>query len=272
MCSQIYHGVSRNSIESCTDEIPQAPYQHACCSSRTFLRIVVSFLAVLLAISSITNVFFILGGQEQFISRKCDCASQFAGLRREIPIQIYPSTEYTNDNLTVVAELWEKLSGDPGVVALSQDYTNTERLPHALRFPWDEDKGVYLLQGFHNLHCLRTIFRYVMYAERRIPQHIALVHILHCLDQLRQDVICNADDTPRYAGFQDPPGTGSGQVRMCKDWNELEKWAIKHTACFKHEDEVPGPMIERFKSCPDGRILWPTRIADPEADRRDSTL
>ncbi|RYO96078.1 hypothetical protein DL765_011676 [Monosporascus sp. GIB2] len=97
-----------------------------------------------------------------------------------------------------------------------------------------------------------------MYAERGLPQHIALEHALHCLDQLRQDAVCNADDTPRYAGFQDPPGTGAGQVHMCRGWGALVRWAREHTACFKHQDEVCGPMIERFKSCPDGRALWPT--------------
>jgi hypothetical protein len=50
--------------------------------------------------------------------------------------------------------LWEKLSGDPGVLALSSDFVEEKRLPYALRFPWDKDKGFYLLQSFHNLHCL----------------------------------------------------------------------------------------------------------------------
>jgi hypothetical protein len=77
-----------------------------------------------------------------------------AGLKRDVPIQIYPDTDYTSDNFTAVTSLWEKLSGDPGVVALSSEYVKEKRLPYALRFPWDEDKGVFLLQGFHNLHCL----------------------------------------------------------------------------------------------------------------------
>lgn len=117
----------------------------------------------------------------------------------------------------------------------------------------------------------RTLFRYVMYTELKQPQHIALSHALHCLDQLRQGVICNADDTPRYAGFQDPPGTGSGQVRMCRDWRRLERWAEERTACFRHEDEVPGPMIERFKSCPDGRVLWPTAAAGESKEATGET-
>ncbi|KAI1212411.1 uncharacterized protein F4807DRAFT_472611 [Annulohypoxylon truncatum] len=216
--------------------------------------------AIFLAFSLAVNV---LLSMRPFLTSTSqgDCRSEFAGLQRDVPVQIYQSTEYTSDNITAVTELWERLSGDPGVVALSQNYVQEKRLPHALRFPWDEDKGVYLLQGFHDLHCLRTLFRYVMYTDLGLPQRIAVSHALHCLDQLRQEVVCNANDAPRYAGFQDPPGTGAGQVRMCRDWHKLEKWALERTACFKHEDEVPGPMIERFKSCPDGRILWPSRDA-----------
>jgi hypothetical protein len=35
----------------------------------------------------------------------------------------------------------------------------------------------------------------------------------------------------------------------------------ERTACFKREDEVPGRMVDRFKFCPDGRVLWPTEDA-----------
>lgn len=101
----------------------------------------------------------------------------------------------------------------------------------------------------------RTLFRYIWNAEHGLRQRIAFSHIQHCFDQLRQDIICNADDTPRYAGFQSPPGTGAGQVRLCKDWGKLEEWARNRTACFKHEDEVSGRMIDRFKFCPDGNVI-----------------
>ena len=62
--------------------------------------------------------------------------------------------------------------------------------------PWDDDKVVYLLQRFLELHCL---------------------------GQLCQDGICNADDTPRYAGFQSSSETGTDQVRLRKDWEQLEQ-------------------------------------------------
>ncbi|KAI1262689.1 hypothetical protein F5Y18DRAFT_397002 [Xylariaceae sp. FL1019] len=192
------------------------------------------------------------------------CPSYYAGLKRDLPTVIRPYTEYTipedgytKEDLLAVAPLWDKLRGDPGVLALSSEYQKEKGLHEAIPFPWDEDKGVYFFQAYHNLHCLRTLFRYVNYTETGVPNKIAASHALHCLDQLRQDVICQADDTPRYA-WTHPPGTGFNQVRMCKDWKKLEQWSLEHTACFKNTDGIAGPIIDRFKSCPDGQVLWPT--------------
>lgn len=83
-----------------------------------------------------------------------------AGLKRNTPIPIYPSTEFVSDdnNITEVAQLWEELSGDPGVVALPQEFVSKKGLPEAMRFPWDTNKGVYLLEGFHSLHCLVSAY------------------------------------------------------------------------------------------------------------------
>ena len=70
------------------------------------------------------------------------------------PREIYPHQEYIDEaNLTATSLAWEALSGDPGVVALRNDFVFAKKLPTAMRYPWDASKGVYLLQGFHNLHC-----------------------------------------------------------------------------------------------------------------------
>jgi len=170
-------------------------------------------------------------------------------------------TEWTSPNLTAVWELWESWNGDKGVVALHDDYVREMGLPYALRYPWNENYGVYLLQGFHNMHCLRTIFRYVKNNEENRPQQVGYEHVLHCLDQLRQDIMCNSDDTPRWAHYDGTPGTGEGQVKMCKDWDALADWSLKHTACFEHKDEFREPMKNRFKTChdflvPEGSAKW----------------
>lgn len=72
-------------------------------------------------------------------------------------------------------------------------------------------------------------------------------HITHCLDALRQEVICNADDTPRWSGYGHRI-TGAGQNRMCRDWSKLANWAKDYPACWGETDnESPE---ERLSFCP----------------------
>lgn len=95
-------------------------------------------------------------------------------------------------------------------------------------------------------------------------QELAREHVVHCLDVLRELVMCDADDTPRYTGrvnqqaSAEHPTSGIGQIRMCRSWTELETWAVEHSACYKainYGDEAFPPM-ERYKFCPNGEKPW----------------
>lgn len=80
-------------------------------------------------------------------------------------------------------------------------------------------------------------------------------HVTHCLDSLRQDVLCNADDTPRYTTLGKGKASGVGQTRKCNDWNRLEAWAQERTACWRYingTDENFQDEIQRFRYCPKG--------------------
>ncbi|KAL8628043.1 hypothetical protein Q9189_006252 [Teloschistes chrysophthalmus] len=94
------------------------------------------------------------------------------------------------------------------------------------------------------------------------PQSKHFSHINHCLDGLRQDIMCNADDTPRYSGMGQLRGTGVGQYRMCKDWTQLEQWANDHSACYQPDDQdgtetlASGVPLKHFKHCPNGTEPW----------------
>ena len=92
-----------------------------------------------------------------------------------------------------------------------------------------------------------------------VPQSVHFTHVNHCLDAIRQDIICNADDTPRYTGFVNgPPSSGLGQIHMCRDWERLEQWAQEHSACYRYAPvETPeGIPLESFKHCRDGSRPW----------------
>lgn len=80
--------------------------------------------------------------------------------------------------------------------------------------------------------------------------------MLHCIDALRLEVLCSADDTPRYNIPNNTPNSGLGQYRQCKDWSKLESWAQKHSGCYrysnfsvnKENDQVAARMV----FCPPG--------------------
>jgi hypothetical protein len=88
-----------------------------------------------------------------------------------------------------------------------------------------------------------------------LPQSGHLGHSLHCFDSLLQDMLCDADDTPRYTGGGQPRGSsGMGQKRMCRDWRRLEAWAKENTACWMHINDTQHDIdtLERYKFCPPG--------------------
>ena len=73
-----------------------------------------------------------------------------AKLERVLPL---PFIVEGHENTTPEEE-WDSQTSDTGLVALTDDYVASMNLPQAQRFPWDATKGIYFLQGHHNLHCL----------------------------------------------------------------------------------------------------------------------
>lgn len=79
---------------------------------------------------------------------------QVAFLQRNIPVPYHQDDIFTSKNRTIANAAWESVKIDNGVVALSDEYTESRGLKRAQRYPWDETKGIYLLSGYHNYHCL----------------------------------------------------------------------------------------------------------------------
>jgi len=186
--------------------------------------------------------------------------SRFAGLTYDTPVQYHNATDYwrpgPEGNKTLEDELWNNMNLDPIVVALSDSYAKAHDLPISVfRFPWDSSKGTYYLKAFHDLHCLKIMRRSFVDYQRGNEQIIPQGHILHCLDALRQDVMCSADDTP-MPGVEFPHEVGNGQIRMCRNWDRLIEWTHeKETeACYHRLTDWPGVKapLERYAFCPEG--------------------
>ncbi|TGO26884.1 hypothetical protein BPAE_0051g00190 [Botrytis paeoniae] len=152
------------------------------------------------------------------------------------------------------------LDSELGLVALTDEYAKSKGLLPAQRWPWDHLKGTCVLNGFHSLHCLQLVRNLVLGAYDNVPLKYSLEHVSHCLNVLREEVMCNADDTPRYTSRlnsekgKEHPTSGIGQTRMCNDWEKLRSWAVAYSGCFRAINEsIPNfSTIERYKFCPEG--------------------
>lgn len=87
-------------------------------------------------------------------------------------------------------------------------------------------------------------------------QSFPFEHVLHCIDALRLEVLCNADDIPRYNIPDGTLNSGIGQHRQCKDWSKLESWAQEHSACYKYlnysTNTADDQKAARMVFCPAG--------------------
>ena len=128
-------------------------------------------------------------------------------------------------NMSENDELWGSIAISPGVVALEHSLTDAVSLPRGDAFPWDSDKSVYILDSYHNLHCLvreplsqgfyrglsptcysnlspqKALYNYITESERGQEHSMDYWHMVHCLDEVRRGVVCNAGNVRNTGVF-----------------------------------------------------------------------
>ncbi|KAH0584448.1 hypothetical protein H2248_009985 [Termitomyces sp. 'cryptogamus'] len=106
-----------------------------------------------------------------------------------------------------------------------------------------QDEQHYLVSHFHQLHCLRSLRRYVRKDMTLTPMDLS--HVDHCLIYLRQMILCNADVTLEPANHKQrtPEGkvtnavTGLGVTHECKDWEQLWGYMEENYQQYSHTYE-----------------------------------
>lgn len=192
-----------------------------------------------------------------------DLPSKYAGLRRNVQIASGHEEDFYSVNRTVQEDAWAFKGRDTGdnVMALDNDFAASLGLPPSQSYPWDEKKSIYIMTGLHELHCAAVIRIAINQHEDSLPRakHMwPYHHVMHCLDILREAVMCNADDTP--LAIEGDPGKGDatgtrvvpGQTKQCRDWDAMSAWSRRYTACYRAVNTLDPEFDEqdRFKFCP----------------------
>ncbi|OAL03443.1 hypothetical protein IQ06DRAFT_107597 [Phaeosphaeriaceae sp. SRC1lsM3a] len=221
----------------------------------TNTRSFVLFLCLIL-LSLSANVLLVMDNAKLRIagdSARNSAKTRFSGLTFDSPTPYHSETKYWNRNATdgEIDAAWDSIDTGPMAVALHDDYVKKAGLSPTSRFPWDTERSVYYLKGYHDLHCLKLIRKAITSKHNGDDRNFSLTHIYHCLDGLRQDIMCMADDTPMPAPALHH--VGDGQIRKCRNWNQMLEWALEpeRHACFKWDDYREATnTLELFAYCP----------------------
>ncbi|CRG86467.1 hypothetical protein PISL3812_03473 [Talaromyces islandicus] len=235
-------------------ETPENSRRYAT-QTATRARKTIYALSLGLGISVIFNIILILQlyGHNAHLEVR-----NFAGLERKVSVPI------PHDNRTIDDDFWDDPQFDDyvGMVALGDEFTQEKGLLSSQRWPWDHSKGIYVVHGFHSLHCVRLLRETIMEYRDDKPHTWDISHVTHCLHVLHEDILCYADDLPRYTGAlhaeagHHVTSSGTGEIRICRDWDQLRRWAIENSACYKRPSDHYIPLLDRYKFCPDGSEPW----------------
>ena len=198
--------------------------------------------------------------------------SAYTGLSLNIPTTHHHHTDYWSANDTIADQLWEAIDTNPMVIALTDDFAASHGLPRSARWAWDDGKGRYFVKVFHQLHCLvsrhtnclltssnHSLQKFIRRAftdyQRGLTPTLDGHHVHHCLDSLRQDIQCIADDTLMPTGGE-ARSIGDQQNKMCRNFSALVEWIYdpERNACHRSLSDYRSIQhpVERYAFCQEG--------------------
>ncbi|CAG8971637.1 hypothetical protein HYALB_00003105 [Hymenoscyphus albidus] len=169
-------------------------------------------------------------------------------------MQRWRYTAYSQPNETARYSAWNSIDVDRTIIAIDHDEAVALGLPATEVFPLDERKDIYAVNAYHQLHCLKLLYRSFQEAHHGKAFSNGYTHILHCLDSIRGDVECQADDHVYGVGPGLNPPIYEGQHMHCKNSSALDKWASEHHSFFKYtyvNDEKSLTEMHQWRNCPE---------------------
>ncbi|KAJ7449171.1 hypothetical protein FB451DRAFT_753621 [Mycena latifolia] len=137
-------------------------------------------------------------------------------------------------------QMWDNLYNF-GISRITKD--EAARLPnktHAI--PGDDGHYIAELDVFHNLHCLNKVRMALdpdYYPDWRISttnnwipsQKNATEHVSHCIDWIRQSIMCNGDTSVivwQWSPFMNASIVKGNVAHTCRKFDKLQDWGKEH--------------------------------------------
>ncbi|KAI0907267.1 hypothetical protein F4823DRAFT_28214 [Ustulina deusta] len=152
---------------------------------------------------------------------------------------------------------WDNIT-DRGAIGITKEQWEAVNQYHDYPVLLDKDHGTgqYLasLDVFHQLHCvdlLRKSLHREYYDQHEgsfagAPEHIVQGHLEHCVETLRQTLMCHGDIsllTYNWVEGRSMPHPNFNTVHTCKKWDTLVKWNMGRDVTVEWVDGVGKKVL-----------------------------
>ncbi|EME42004.1 hypothetical protein DOTSEDRAFT_25662 [Dothistroma septosporum NZE10] len=215
------------------------PQRRRCLNARTFM-LVFNVILFLTGVSVWTQVGMLIK-TKNLTCPVCDEVE--ADLRYDSPVLFQPNWAMVVPPTNVTNEIWQRLSppGEGFVEVANEVARNLPPSRVSERRP--DTHKVYGVSVFHQLHCVNML-RLNMYPEEfhwTLPGESAeqiRKHRDHCIDYLRQAIMCNADVT--FEPWGEAGINGMGAIHQCRDYQKIFTWAFNQR--YNRTKDVFNPV------------------------------
>ncbi|KAI0080783.1 hypothetical protein K474DRAFT_1636716 [Panus rudis PR-1116 ss-1] len=170
------------------------------------------------------------------------------------------NTIYQGEPSKEVDEAWDGLYNEFGNSMIPKSLARL--LPNrTVPIPGDEEHYILVLSVFHQLHCL-NLMRKIFFREHYTDPETGYVagysperltgHYMHCIDTLRQAVMCASDISPIVWQWNERVGKATPAMNVahsCRSFDKIVEWAKEHqrTESFDPsihiEDDIEIPIF-----------------------------
>ncbi|KAH7390059.1 hypothetical protein BKA64DRAFT_757038 [Cadophora sp. MPI-SDFR-AT-0126] len=138
---------------------------------------------------------------------------------------------YTGAPSDELEAAWHKLMRYANIRVPESEIRRLDRMENSVRFT--DGSGYFgQMTVFHHLHCIKRIHKFLNvehYWPNATAEELFLLraHNFHCLDTLRQAIMCHGDTsliTFKWGTKQPVPSANWSTPHTCRSWEALEEW------------------------------------------------
>ncbi|KAF8971078.1 hypothetical protein BDZ97DRAFT_1337008 [Flammula alnicola] len=255
-----YHPMVQDSLEDLgllnttpedAESLRQGPNQGRACSCPSNSRRQFRYLMIVLVVQSVLIISFFWINLALYVKR---------GPRNPIfPQSLYSPAEHVIEYETRVfyegfgadRSLYQQ-SPSPEVDAAWEDLYNfgvsritkqeaSRLVNQTYRLPGDEDHYVIQLDVFHQLHCLNLLRKAVHREYYTETDHLDSQRWDHCIESIRQSLMCSADITPivwQWVDRVQEVRVMGNTIHTCRNYDKIKDWGLEHR--LDHELNFTG--------------------------------